>query len=307
MCTSLGHFTDAYPTLHEEPTEHADAVGGFFGQQRRYDPFTNTYNPRWRDHPNLSGKELKSEVSTKCGHAQQNITENSVERGHAQQEKPKIELEIPSEQAKKPDQVSTDIPKVLVTKPPFPERFAKVKKEGEEKEIFETFRKVEGKLKGNERVSMEENVSAILQQKLPPKCKDSGIKRVMCDLGASIIVMPLTIFKSLNVGPLKKMGIVIQLANCSIVYPEGVLEDVLVQAPTLELKELPKHLKYAFLRENDTLPVIISSKLCTLKRRIDRVLREFREAIGWTIADIKGLSPSTCMHRVLLEEGAKPS
>ena len=30
-------------------------------------------------------------------------------------------------------------------------------------------------------------------------------------------------------------------------------------------------------------------------------------AIGWTIADIKGISPSTCMHRILLEEGAKPS
>ena len=30
-------------------------------------------------------------------------------------------------------------------------------------------------------------------------------------------------------------------------------------------------------------------------------------AIGWTIADIKGISLSTCMHRILLEEGARPS
>ncbi|KAL2228950.1 UNVERIFIED_CONTAM: Retrovirus-related Pol polyprotein from transposon 17.6 [Sesamum indicum] len=80
------------------------------------------------------------------------------------------------------------------------------------------------------------------------------------------------------------------------------------KAPTLELKELPKHLKYAFLGENDTLPVIISSKLSSLEEeKLIHVLREFREAIGWTIADIKGLSPSTCMHRILLEEGAKPS
>ncbi|KAK4411148.1 Retrovirus-related Pol polyprotein from transposon.6 [Sesamum angolense] len=82
----------------------------------------------------------------------------------------------------------------------------------------------------------------------------------------------------------------------------------ILQAPTLELKELPKHLKYAFLGENDTLPVIISNKLSTLEEeKLIRVLREFREAIGWTIVDIKGLSPSTCMHRILLEEGAKPS
>ncbi|KAL0386071.1 UNVERIFIED_CONTAM: hypothetical protein Sradi_3001400, partial [Sesamum radiatum] len=60
--------------------------------------------------------------------------------------------------------------------------------------------------------------------------------------------------------------------------------------------------------KNETLPVIISSKLSTLEEeKLIRVLREFREAIGWTIADIKGLSPSTCMHRILLEEGAKPS
>ncbi|KAL0454963.1 UNVERIFIED_CONTAM: hypothetical protein Slati_0835500 [Sesamum latifolium] len=102
-----------------------------------------------------------------------------------------------------------------------------------------------GKLKGNEWVSMGENVSAILQRKLPPKCKDPstfsipckigliGIKRAMCDLGASINVMPLTIFESLYVGPLKEMGVIIQLADRSVVYPEGVLEDVLVQVNEL--------------------------------------------------------------------------
>ncbi|KAL2246009.1 UNVERIFIED_CONTAM: hypothetical protein Sindi_2869100 [Sesamum indicum] len=54
ICTSSGHYTDACPRLHEESTEHADIVGGFSGQeQRRYDPFSNTFNPGWRDHPNL--------------------------------------------------------------------------------------------------------------------------------------------------------------------------------------------------------------------------------------------------------------
>ncbi|KAL0402021.1 UNVERIFIED_CONTAM: hypothetical protein Slati_4232000 [Sesamum latifolium] len=59
------------------------------------------------------------------------------------------------------------------------------------------------KLRGNERVSMGENVSAILQRKLAPKCKDP------------------------------ETGIVLQLADRSIVYPEGVLEDVLVQVNEL--------------------------------------------------------------------------
>ncbi|KAL2253123.1 UNVERIFIED_CONTAM: hypothetical protein Sindi_0107000 [Sesamum indicum] len=159
----------------------------------------------------------------------------------------------------------------LVTRPPFPERFTKAKKEEEEKEILETFRKVEvnipllnaikqipryakffkelctskGKLKGNERVSMGENVSAILQRKLPPKCNDPGtfsipckigkigIEKAMCDLGASINIMSLTIYESLNVGPLKETGVILQLADRSVVYPEGVLEDVLVQVNEL--------------------------------------------------------------------------
>ncbi|XP_027184065.1 uncharacterized protein LOC113782370 [Coffea eugenioides] len=73
---------------------------------------------------------------------------------------------------------------------------------------------------------------------------------------------------------------------------QSVLPSV-VQAPVLELKPLPEHLKYAYLGDNETLPVIISSALSeTQKEKLIRVLREHKEAIGWTIADIKGISPS---------------
>ena len=43
------------PTMQEDYIEQANAVDGAFnGQpQRKYDPFSNTYNPGWRDHPNL--------------------------------------------------------------------------------------------------------------------------------------------------------------------------------------------------------------------------------------------------------------
>jgi hypothetical protein len=37
------------------------------------------------------------------------------------------------------------------------------------------------------------------------------------------------------------------------------------------------------------------------------VLREHKEAIGWTIEDIKGISASVVMHKIHLEEGTKPS
>ncbi|XP_071909900.1 uncharacterized protein [Coffea arabica] len=76
----------------------------------------------------------------------------------------------------------------------------------------------------------------------------------------------------------------------------------------MELKQLPDNLKYAFLGDGDTLPVIIFSKLTTLEEeKLIRVLKDHKEALGWTVADIKGLNPATCMHHILLENGAKPS
>ncbi|KAD7116941.1 hypothetical protein E3N88_04209 [Mikania micrantha] len=82
----------------------------------------------------------------------------------------------------------------------------------------------------------------------------------------------------------------------------------IVQAPELELKELPNHLKYVYLGEKDTLPVIISNKLTNeQKKELLDTLKCYKEAIGWTIVDIKGLSPSLCMHKIHMEEDYKPT
>ena len=74
------------------------------------------------------------------------------------------------------------------------------------------------------------------------------------------------------------------------------------EPPKLELKELPSHLRYAFLEESSYYPVIINSSLNDLEEeKLLRVLREHRKAIGWTID-----SPSICMHKILMEETYKP-
>ena len=51
----------------------------------------------------------------------------------------------------------------------------------------------------------------------------------MVDLGASINVMPYSIYASLNLRPLEETGVIIQLADRSNAYPRGVVEDVLVR------------------------------------------------------------------------------
>ncbi|XP_071939053.1 uncharacterized protein [Coffea arabica] len=394
-----------------------------------------------------SGKEIQRPEPVIHKDKDEEKIENEFEREDSNGADPKV----------LPDPINT----VKTNPPPFPSRLEKSKKQDKEKEILEVFRKVEiniplldaikqipkyakflrdlcvnrRRLRGDERIIVGENVSAVLQRKLPPKCGDPGmftipcrigntvIRRAMLDLGASINVMPKSIYASLKLGPLKEIGIIIQLADRTNAYLDGLIEDVLVkvndlvfpadfyvldmdddhspdpsplllgrpfmstaqtkidvnkvqevfetdgrdelevvltkhlelettpqvewsedlkctigalhslqtttkryevlpiftpephqrvlpsvvQAPVLELKPLPEHLKYAYLGDNETLPVIISSALSKIQEeKLIRVLREHKEAIGWTIADIKGISPAICMHRIRLKEDAKP-
>ena len=91
---------------------------------------------------------------------------------------------------------------------------------------------------------------------------------------------------------------------------EGVKTPVpsIEQPPKMEQKPLPSHLKYAYLGVESTLPVIISASLTALEEeKLLRVLRDHKHALGWSLADLKGIRPSMCMHRILLEDGHKPS
>ena len=79
-------------------------------------------------------------------------------------------------------------------------------------------------------------------------------------------------------------------------------------SPILEEKQLPTHLKYAYLGEASTLPVIISSSISNMEEeKLLKVLKQHKQAIGWSLVDIKGIRPSICMDRILLEEDIKPT
>ena len=79
------------------------------------------------------------------------------------------------------------------------------------------------------------------------------------------------------------------------------------QPPMMEQKPLPSHLKYEYLGVESTLPMIISASLTELEEeKLLRVLRDHKNALGLSLADLKGILPSMCMHRIFLEEGYKP-
>ncbi|KAK0577054.1 hypothetical protein LWI29_027266 [Acer saccharum] len=256
------------------------------------------------------------------------------------------------------------------------------------------------------------SASAVLQKELPPKLKDPGsfcinitvggtrLERAMLDLGASINLMPYSIYKQLGLNELKPTTMSLLLADGSVRYPRGNVEDTvhgnskdvqngklsmtvldetvefkLFEAssypagaddcsfievldpgvdgvfkdedledwdwddqddktedsselaeeevedfqvstvnfandppPKLELKELPTTLKYVYLGENETYPVIIASELqSNEEERLIGVLQKHKSAIGWSIEDIKGISPTICMHKIFLEEDSRPS
>ena len=81
----------------------------------------------------------------------------------------------------------------------------------------------------------------MIQRKLPPKLKDPGsftvpcafgdtvFEKALCDLGASINLMPLSIYKRLELGEVKPTTITLQMADRTIKHPRGVVEDVLIK------------------------------------------------------------------------------
>ncbi|GJY57670.1 reverse transcriptase domain-containing protein [Tanacetum coccineum] len=80
------------------------------------------------------------------------------------------------------------------------------------------------------------------------------------------------------------------------------------EPPKLELKDLPSHLEYAFLEENDKLPVIIAKGLKNdEKDALLKVLKSHKRAIAWKITDIKGIDPRFCTHKILMEDDYKPT
>ena len=78
--------------------------------------------------------------------------------------------------------------------------------------------------------------------------------------------------------------------------------------PKLELKPFPATLKYVFLGPKDTLLVFITSGLSNDQEgQLLDVLKEHKIATGWSIANLKGIDPTICMHRIHCVDDAKPS
>ena len=150
---------------------------------------------------------------------------------------------------------------------PFPQRLQKAKKEEQFSKFLEIFKKIEINIPFAEAINLmlnyakflkeilskkkkiaEEGVvnltatcSAVIQRSLLAKMKDLGsftipcsigkyeFKKALCDSRDSINLMTLSVVQRLSLGELTSTIITLQMADRSMVQPEGVLEDVLVK------------------------------------------------------------------------------
>ena len=121
-------------------------------------------------------------------------------------------------------------------------------------------------------ITLTEECSAILQKKLPPKIQDPGSfaipfsvgtrvsGKALCDLGASIKLMPLLMFKRMKLGEPKLTTISLQLADRSYQLPWGIIENVLVKVGKFIL---PTDFVILDMEEDDTVPIILGRPFLT--------------------------------------------
>ncbi|XP_039140473.1 uncharacterized protein LOC120277686 [Dioscorea cayenensis subsp. rotundata] len=122
------------------------------------------------------------------------------------------------------------------------------------------------RLEEHETVALTEECSALIQNKLPPKLKDPGsflipceiraasFEKALCNLGASVSFMPLSVCKKLDMGELKPETISLQLADRSVKHPISILEDIPIKVGKFFV---PADFVVLKMEEDTQIPIIL--------------------------------------------------
>ncbi|GJX96677.1 reverse transcriptase domain-containing protein [Tanacetum coccineum] len=154
---------------------------------------------------------------------------------------------------------------------------------------------------GNPTLTSEPFTSEFILEEIEAYLKDDSISPEIdhadCDPEEDICLIE----KLLNNDPF-------QLPSMDLKQSEVTEAKSSIEEPSeLELKDLPSHLEYAYLEENDKLPVIIAKGLKNNEKdALLKVLKSHKWAIAWKITDIKGIDPRFCTHKILMEDDYKP-
>ncbi|XP_070004685.1 uncharacterized protein [Nicotiana sylvestris] len=196
---------------------------------------------------------------------------------------------------------------------------------------------------------------------IPCTIVSANFAKALCDLGASINLMPYSVFKTLGIGKPRPTSMRLQMADRTMKGPLGIIDDVLVRVDKFILPtdfvildcnidyEVPIILGRPFLATWNALVNVEAGELtfrvgdekvvfhmCKSMKQpnskevcsfvdlvmevivddisaminVDAtlaVLQRRKKAIGWTLANIQGISPTFFMHKIIFEDDAKPS
>ncbi|KAL0375504.1 UNVERIFIED_CONTAM: Retrovirus-related Pol polyprotein from transposon opus [Sesamum radiatum] len=202
------------------------------------------------------------------------------------------------------------------------------------KEVISNKRKWEN----GETVKLNEECSAILQNKLPPKLKDPGsfsipctigdmnFEKALCDLDMEedantplILGRPfLATGKALI--DVQKGQLTLRINDEEVIFNvfKAIKHPRVADHEAFSIDCIEMLQRDCVNLSNDLDPItdcIVNSdrfesqgrtEESLQEEKLKRVLRENIKAIGWSIADIRGISPVTCTHKILMEEGHKP-
>jgi len=241
---------------------------GVFPSQTKINPKTHINAITLRD-----GKQLEDPV------VKTTTIESEIESDEPQSEKAIGESEKPI------------VPTPYKPKIPFPQRLVKPNLDAQFKKFVDMLKKIyinvpftealshmplyeknlkdilskKRKIEDNETIALTRECSVVIQKKLPPKLKDPGsfsipcvigketIEKAMYDLGSSVSLLLLSLLKMIGIGDFKPTKMTLQLADRSIIYLAGILEDILIRVGKIYI---PADFVVVNIKEDSEIPIL---------------------------------------------------
>ncbi|GKA28029.1 DNA-directed DNA polymerase [Tanacetum coccineum] len=132
-------------------------------------------------------------------------------------------------------------------------------------------------------ITMNERCLAVLLNKLPSKEKDTEsftipcdigqlhINNALADLGASISLMPYTMYEKLRLGEPQANRMSLELVDRSIQYPRGIIENVLIKVDKFVL---PIDFIILYMPEDSRVPIILGRPFLATDRAMINVFNK---------------------------------
>ncbi|KAG8474591.1 hypothetical protein CXB51_031240 [Gossypium anomalum] len=287
QCNTSGRGMNNTKCLAYDPSTMNEQVNYMGNKSRPQNyPYSHTYNTGWINYPNFSWggqgnqrpepppgfQPRTSQLAKLISERPQGSLPNSTETNPREQlHGITIQYEEGLVESKPEPRQETVVSQDKVDESQNKQKLAKSLKE-----LLANKRKLDD----SSHVELNAVCSAILQNKLPNKLKDPGsftipyligglaVNNALANLGVSINVMPYKMFKKLGLGKPKQTRMSIQLADKTIRFPRGIVEDILVK---IDKFIFPVDFVVLDMEKDGDVPLIIGRPFLTTARTIINV------------------------------------